>query len=121
MRDEIQDPHANLEFMESRVPALDALSTFVPTGQESDPRIREAMGRRGFARWYPVQGGHRVLFLYEGGEFDAARFTLERGAWDHEDCAGCGGRIEPMTLCWVTRSGPYVVLCARCHAARGHD
>lgn len=105
----------NLSFIESRIPALDALSTFVPDGQEDDPVIERTIDRRGFARWYPVEGGHRLLILYQGGEFDADRFTVEKGVWDHEHCKACGATIESMTLCWVTESGPYVVLCEDCH------
>jgi hypothetical protein len=107
--------YRSLSFMQSRIPALDALSTFVPTGQEEDPETRQALASRGFSRWFPVAGGHKVLVPYEGGEFDANRFTIEKDAWDHEHCKVCGANIEPMTLCWATKSGPYVILCADCH------
>ncbi len=62
-----------------------------------------------------VDGGHRVLILYEGGDYDTNRFSLLRGGWDHEHCTRCSCRIEPMTLCWVTEDGPYIVLCEECH------
>lgn len=102
-------------WMPSRIPALDALSTFVPQGQERDAVVSEMSERVGSSRWFPVSGCHRVLFPYEGGAFDSQRFTLERGAWDHEHCKVCSERIPPMTLCWVTESGPYIILCESCH------
>jgi hypothetical protein len=40
---------------------------------------------------------------------------LVKGGWDHEHCGRCQRSIKPMTLCWVTESGPYVVLCSECH------
>jgi hypothetical protein len=105
----------NFPWMESRIPALDALAAFVPDGSQPDPAITEMQGRIGSSRWYPVQGGHRVLMPYEGGEFDSSRFAIEAGAWDHEHCGACGERIAPMTLCYVTEpEQPYILLCAAC-------
>lgn len=104
-----------LSFIESRIPALDALATFVPKGEEDDPVLKQAMARTGCSRWYPVEGGHRVLILQERGKYDAERFKLEKGVWDHEHCKICNDRIDSMTLCWVTESGPYVIICDACH------
>ena len=56
-----------------------------------------------------------MLILYEGGPYDADRFTIQKGAWDHEHCKRCGETIQSMTLCWVTAGGPYVILCDSCH------
>lgn len=100
----------------SRIPARDALSTFVPADSpEPDAVVQEAADRAGCSRWYPETGGHRVIILYEGGPFDANRFTVEKGAWDHEHCMRCGEHIAPMVLCWVTWDDPYVALCQACH------
>jgi hypothetical protein len=104
-----------LRFMRTRIPALDALEIFIPTGHEADPEVDELIARTGNCRWYPEEGGHRVLILYESGEFDAARFTLKKGGWDHEHCAHCGAHIEPMTLSWVTESGRFILLDDECH------
>jgi hypothetical protein len=101
-------------FMRTRIPALDALATFVPHGGERDPAITGAAGLTGFSRWFPVEGGHRMLVPYEGGEYDATRFSIEKGAWDHETCKICRMHIDAMTLCWVTEAGPYVILCDSC-------
>lgn len=106
-----------LRFAPSRIPRLDAISTFVPTGSETDPVIAEAQARTGFSRWFPVEGGHKVMFPFDdGGSYDTSRFQLEPEAWDHETCKVCRDPIPAMTLCWVTEAGPFVVLCERCHA-----
>ena len=90
----------NLEFRESRIPALDALEVFVPSGGENDETLTEIRRRTGFSRWRPVEGGHQVLILYEGGTYDPERYSLRKGAWDHEHCKRCGVHIEAMTLCF---------------------
>jgi hypothetical protein len=107
--------YRTMEFAQSRIPALDALSTFVPDGQDDDPQVRKACSAKGFSRWYMTEGGHEVLVPYEGGEFDAERFQIKKGAWDHEHCKVCSADIPSMTLCWVTTGGPYVILCNECH------
>jgi len=106
-----------LSFMESRIPRLDALEVFVPTGAEDDEALSELMGRTGFSRWFPVEGGHRVQILFEGGQYDRNRFVFVEGGWDHEHCRRCQRTIEPMTLCWVTEGGPFMLLCIDCHTS----
>lgn len=106
--------YRDLTFHPSRIPALDALSAFV-SDDVLDSIFQETAARIGSSRWYPVQGGHRVLILYEGGPYDPDRFTVEKGAWDHEHCNHCGNQIAPMTLCWVTTDGLHIILCASCH------
>jgi hypothetical protein len=105
------------EYRASRFPSLDAICTFVPTGNEDEPAIREALARKGQSRWYPKSGGHKLLILNEGEPVDSARFTLEKGAWDHEHCNGCRARIPSMTLCWVSVADPYTILCEHCYGA----
>ena len=113
MDDELNELRAR-KFMRSRIPAQDALEAFVPAGEQPDAEMQEVMGRTGFSRWYPVDGGHRLLALYEGGGFDPARFTLVKGGWDHEHCSRCRASIAPMRLCWVTEDDPFVLLDERC-------
>jgi hypothetical protein len=103
--------------MKSRIPRLDALEVFVPLGGEQDPELLEVRGRTGKSRWFAADGKHRVLILYEGGSYDPARFTLIKEAWDHEHCDHCQAQIPPMTLCWMTRDDPVVILCDECHTA----
>ena|ERR1043166_577943 len=112
---------SKLQFMRSRIPVLDALATFVPTGQESDAGITAVIGRKGFSRWFPVSGGHRLLIPFEGEEYDRERFTVESKAWDHETCKVCRTSIPAMTLCWVTTSDAYVILCDKCHSEAFSD
>jgi hypothetical protein len=109
------DELRRLRFMPSRIPALDALEIFVLDGTQPDAEFTELQRRTGRSRWYPKEGGHHVLILYEGGPFNAERFSLVKGAWDHEHCGRCQGTIEPMTLCWVTESGEYVLLDEKCY------
>jgi hypothetical protein len=104
-----------MKFMPSRIPALDALEVFVPNDSPHDDELAELQSRTGQSRWYPVEGGHRVLILYEGGSYNTQRFKLLSGAWDHEHCSHCGVSIPPMTLCWVTEEGPYVLLDEGCY------
>ena len=60
---------------------LDALEAFVPQSAAPDPVLEELISRTGFSRWKPVEGGHQVLILYHGGDYDSARFTLRKGGW----------------------------------------
>ncbi|HEX4120275.1 MAG TPA: hypothetical protein VH619_06655 [Verrucomicrobiae bacterium] len=100
--------------MPSRIPSRKALVTFVPDGPVCPPAVELAM-REHPARWYPQPQGHRVMILYEGGEYDAATFYVEPEAWDHEDCSVCGQQIPPMTLCHVTKRGRYIAICENCY------
>jgi hypothetical protein len=102
--------------MPSRIPLRDALTTFVPDAPAPEPIMEEMSRRCGESVWYIVEGGHRVLFLYDGGAFDTSRFTLEPKAWDHEHCAICSEHIPAMTVCHVTKPGqPYFSLCISCY------
>ncbi len=104
-------------WMESRIPARDALSAFVPAANTQDPVIEQIQERSGASRWYPVDGGHRLLIPFDGEPYDSTRSTLEPDAWDHEHCDACGEHIEAMTLCHVTEPDqPYILLCATCYA-----
>jgi hypothetical protein len=109
---------SQLRFAPSRIPKLDALATFVPLGQESEPVLTEVSMRTGFSRWFPVEGGHQVLYPFEGGTYDAARFSIKAEGWDHETCHVCRAHIPAMTLCWVSEDGPYIILCEQCHEER---
>ena len=106
---------ARFEWMESRIPALDALTHFVPDGPR-DAAV-DAFGMAHRSRWFPQTGGTRVVVSMENvSEFDSKVWTVEKGAWDHEHCDLCNVHIPAMTLCWVTKVDPYVQLCSACHA-----
>jgi len=87
----------------------------VPAGTERDAAVEDVTARTGASRWFPAEGGHGVLILFEGGAYDRSCFALAKGAWDHEHCKRCSDRIESMTLCWVTDGGPHVLLCEECY------
>lgn len=114
-RDEELQELRRHQYHRSRIPPLDALEAFVADDGPPDSQHDELRRRTGFSRWYPVPGGHRVLVLYEGGGYDATRWTLRKGAWDHDACKRCGVRIPSMTLCWVSRDDSYVILCEACY------
>ena len=114
MSDEKDSQYRRRPYHQSRIPALDALSAFVADG-EPESVVKEMADRVGLSRWYPEEGGHRVLILYEGGPYDSERLTIEKGAWDHEHCDRCGEGISPMTLCWMSSDGPVSILCEPCH------
>jgi hypothetical protein len=114
MSDYTIDELANIELMQSRIPALNAFVHFVPDGPR-DPSVDSFAGSRR-SRWYPVEGGTRVVVSMENQPaYDTAKWQVEKGAWDHEHCDLCGGHIPAMTLCWVTKYDPYVLLCDPCH------
>ena len=103
-------------WMPSRIPLRDALTTFVADAPEPEPIIAEMSSRCRETVWFQVEGGHRVLFLYDGGVFDQSRFILEPKVWDYDECAICGERIPSMTLCHVTQpKQPYFLLCEQCY------
>jgi hypothetical protein len=115
-KQEIFEHCKTYRFVESRIPALDALAAFVPHGQEKNSTIEAATVLKGCARWVPVDGGHKVLIPYEGQEYEQTRFAVEKKAWDHEHCEACGINIKSMTLCWVTEpENPFIILCNSCH------
>ena len=115
MTDQERTELVTYSWMESRIPAIDALAAFVRDGTKPSPEISEAERRAGRSRWYPVAGGHRVLIPHEADEYDSSQFTIEPGAWDHEHCDSCGEHIPAMTLCHVTEpEQPYILLCAAC-------
>jgi hypothetical protein len=103
-----------LPWMPSRIPKRKALATFVNDGEPCPSPVEVAMKSHP-ARWYPENGGHRVLILYEGGAYDNVIFRLEAEGWDHEDCDVCGKAIAPLALCYVTSLGPYIALCTSCY------
>ena len=106
-----------LHFAQSRIPPLAALEAFVAGGKSPSLAVQTALDRVGLSRWYPAEGGHRVLILYEGGwPFDSTELTVRPGAWDHDHCGRCNKSIPSMTLCWASVSDPLVLLCVECHA-----
>jgi hypothetical protein len=102
------------EWMKSRIPALDALVHFVPDGPRDAAVDAFAMSHR--SRWCPLNGGTRIIVSMEREpRYDATKWKVEKGAWDHEHCDLCGEHMPAMSLCWVTKHDPFVLLCDKCH------
>ncbi|HET9678425.1 MAG TPA: hypothetical protein VFP21_13085 [Solirubrobacterales bacterium] len=115
MTDDEIDELASFEWMKSRIPASDALVHFAPDGPRDEAVDSFAMSHR--SRWYPLPGGTRVVVSLERQpDYDTTKWKVEGGAWDHEHCDLCRDGIPAMTLCWVTKRDPYVLLCDACHA-----
>ena len=106
-----------LSFMPSRIPVLDTLVAFVPSGSQPLAAVAQALERAGQSRWYPESGGHRVTMPYEGWGYDTNVLERQPGGWDHEHCCRCQCQVPANTLCWVTESGAFLVLCCSCHDA----
>jgi len=116
MTDEDLSKLLTYQWMPSRIPLRDALSTFVRNASEPEPIIAQMSSRCRESVWFEAEGGHQVLFLYDGGDFDATRFKLESKVWDYDECAICGERVPAMTLCYVTKPNqPYFLLCRSCY------
>ena len=117
------DELTRFKWMQSRILALDALVDFMPDGPRDTAIDSFATSHR--SRWYPIQGGTRIVVSLERKpEYDATKWKVEQCAWDHEHCELCGEGIPAMTLCWVTKYDPYVLLCDACHtkvAAKAGD
>lgn len=103
-------------WMPSRIPVRDALAaTFAAGVQVPADRLPKTYE----SRWYPQpDGGLTLRVPYDGGSYDDALFTIERGAWDHTTCDNCTARIPAMSLCYVTASGSYIGLCVSCYRTR---
>jgi hypothetical protein len=106
----------NYDWMESRIPARNALFAFVTKGGGCPPAVEEMMNRSGQSRWFPEDDGYRVMILFGGGEFDPAIFKLEKGGWNFEECDSCDAAVKAMELCHVTKKDPYILLCEGCYS-----
>jgi hypothetical protein len=118
MTEEDTSQLSDYDWMQSRIPVLPALCAFTPDDGAAGPEpiIEETLRRiSSRARWYVVEGGLRLVMPYHGEPFDSSRFTIEPGGWDFDSCDVCQTYIAAMTLCWVTKNGPYFILCVGCH------
>jgi hypothetical protein len=92
-----------VERMQSRILVLDALCTFHPgvrtDGTDPDPVLSQEIRRWHESRWYPAEGGFRVLVPNDGQPCDPEKFIIGEGAWDHNTCDYCSVHIPAMTLC----------------------
>lgn len=113
MTEDELDRLSDFEWMPSRIPLRDALTTLIPSGSGEFPKEKLPPGE---SRWYPEEdGGLRLRVPYLEQSFDAGLFEVEPGGWDHTTCDVCVKRHPPMTLCYVTRFDPYIELCIQCY------
>jgi len=103
-------------FRQIRCPKMDALTIFIPEGQEPPPEVEKMLDEVGLQRWFPEEKGNLVKCPNVLESYDEKLFTLEKDGWDHEHCDKCGGTIEPEELCWKADKGNSVFLfCNRCY------
>lgn len=99
--------------MPSRIPVRDALKSKFPKDAEISADIIPSSYEQ---RWFPQEdGGLIVRVPYIGQPYDTKLFEIEIGAWAHTHCMLCDDIIPAMTLCYVTRVGPYIELCSTCY------
>lgn len=106
------DELPSLKWMPSRIPVRDALAAFVKDGTKPPQYPFRAQEER----YYPCDGGFRIVLPYDGQALDISGFEIVKGFWDHTTCDWCGNRIDAMELCFVTAAGAYVALCGPCYS-----
>jgi len=104
-------------FRETRCPQQDALTVFIPDGEEPSPEIQNYLNAVESCRWYPQDGGHLIKFPNIFEKYEENLFQLEKNAWDHEHCDKCGKTINANNKCWVaTIDDEYFYLfCDSCY------
>ena len=60
--------------------------------------------------------GHRMWTIYDGKPFDASKFELVEGMWDHEHCSICWFRIEDGHTYWENDRRS-TLFCDACYEA----
>jgi hypothetical protein len=96
-------------------PVIDALVSFVPDGQDPPQQLQDQLDQRGHARWYPVEGGHRVKMPFQGADPPPGPFEIERGGWDHDHCDNCNANIHVGEEFWKTMDEDFAVFCTSCY------
>jgi hypothetical protein len=103
-------------FRHTSYPGMDALVATVPKGKESSVEVQRPVEEAGDGRWFPLEGGWKVMCPYVGQDFDPDLFHIEKDAWDHVHCDGCHGSIDTGASCWVAKTeDDYFILCDNCH------
>lgn len=63
----------------------------------------------------PNEAGFFASHPHDGGLFDAKRFRLVKGGWDHDHCFICKATVEPGDTWWAAEPPDEVGLCLACH------
>lgn len=103
-------------FEKGTFPGMDALVALIPQGQEIPSEIKRALDEAGTGRWFPFEGGWKVVCPYDGQDFDPSLFSIEEGAWTHEHCDGCETTVNVGDSCWVAEEDDECfLLCDDCY------
>ncbi len=106
-------------FKRREYPGMDALVAIVPKGQEASPDVKRVEGGRE-SRWFPFDGGWKVVCPFVGQAFDSSVFSVVKNGWDHAHCEGCNATIDIGGSCWTAKAeDDFFVLCDACHAQLG--
>jgi hypothetical protein len=104
-------------FRETTFPGMDALVAFIPKGQDTPSEVKQTVDDAGSSRWFPHEGGWKVICPYFGQDFDPDLFTIEAGGWKHEHCDGCQSTISVGDSCWVAETqDESFIICGNCHS-----
>jgi hypothetical protein len=113
---ELPESLQSAEFEERIFPGMDALVAIVPKGGDVPGEVKQTVDDAGAGRWFPFEGGWKVVCPYTGQDFNSDRFTVEKGGWEHEHCDGCQGTIGVGDHCWVAETeDECYVICDNCH------
>jgi hypothetical protein len=114
-RDSLQGLRAEM-FRHTSYPGMDALVAVIPRGQETPAEVKQTVDDAGEGRWFPFEGGWKVMCPYTGQSFDHDLFHLEKGGWNHVHCNGCQGSISVGSSCWVAETeDDFLVICDNCY------
>ena len=103
-------------FRHTRFPGMDALVAVISKEQETSLEVKRTVDDAGEGRWYPVEGGWKVMCPYTGQSFDGDLFHVEKGAWNHVHCDGCEGSINTGDFCWAAEAeDDFWVICDTCY------
>ena len=114
-RDPLQGLRAEM-FRHTSYPGMDALVAVIPKDKETPAEVKQVEDDAGEGRWFPFEGGWKVVCPYTGQDFDPDLFHIEKDAWDHVHCDGCHASIDTGVSCWVAEmEDGHFVVCDTCY------
>jgi hypothetical protein len=103
-------------FKHATYTGMDALVAIVPKDRETPTKVKQTVDDAGEGRWFPFEGGWKVMCPYTDQSFDPDVFVVEKGGWTHEHCDGCQGTIGVGDSCWVAEAEEGCsVICDTCY------
>lgn len=114
--DVLQNLRAEM-FQETSFPGMDALVAFIPKGQDIPSEVKQIVDDAEAGRWFPHEGGWKVVCPYTGQDFNSDLFAVENGGWEHEHCDACQGTISVGDSCRVAQTpDECFVICGNCYS-----